>query len=144
MSSPDIRESSPPAPADAPTGDLVSRASEQLSTLVRDEIRLAQAELAQKGRRAGLGIGLFGGAGAIAWFGAGTFVAAAVLGLAVVVSPWLSAVIVGAVLLAIAGILALIGKREVTRATPITPQESLDSVRHDVDAVKKGLHRERP
>ena len=143
MSSPDIRESSLPAPADAPTGDLVSRASEQLSTLVRDEIRLAQAELAQKGRRAGLGIGLFGGAGAIVWFGAGTLVAAAVLGLAVVVSPWLSAVIVGAVLLAIAGILALIGKREVTRATPITPQESLDSVRHDVDAVKKGLHRER-
>ncbi len=143
MSSPDIRESSSPAPADVATGDLVSRASEQLSTLVRDEIRLAQAELAQKGRRAGLGIGLFGGAGAVAWFGVGTFVAAAVLGLAVVVSPWLSAVIVGAVLLAIAGILALIGKREVARATPIAPQESLDSVRHDVDAVKKGLHRER-
>ena len=81
MSSPDIRESSSPAPADVATGDLVSRASEQLSNLVRDEIRLAQAELAQKGRRAGLGIGLFGGAGAIAWFGVGTFVAAAVLGL---------------------------------------------------------------
>lgn len=143
MSSPDIRTSSSPAPADGATGDLVSRASEQLSTLVRDEIRLAQAELAQKGRRAGLGIGLFGGAGAVAWFGVGTFVAAAVLGLAVVVAPWLSAVIVGAVLLAIAGILALIGKREVARATPIAPQESLDSVRHDVDAVKKGLHRER-
>src|SRR5205823_13266459 len=108
------------APAtEASVGGLVSRASEHLSTLVRDEIQLVQSEMAQKGRRAGKGFGLFGGAGAVAWFGAGALVAAAILGLSVAIAPWLAAIIVGVVLLLIAGILAAIGKKEVARAAPM-------------------------
>ena len=132
------------APAsEASVGELVNRASEQLTTLVRDEMRLAQAELAEKGRRSGKSLGLFGGAGALAWFGVGALVAAAILGLAVVVAPWLAAVIVGAVLLLIASALAMIGKQEVSQATPVLPQESMQSVRRDVEAVKEGLHHDR-
>jgi MFS family permease len=128
---------------EASVGELVSRASEQLSTLVRDEIQLAQADMAQKGRRAGKGFGLFGGAGAVAWFGAGALVAAAILGLSVAIAPWLAAIIVGVVLLLIAGILAAIGKKEVATAAPMIPQESVRSVRRDVAAVKEGMHHER-
>jgi len=129
--------------SEASVGELVSRASEQLTTLVRDEMRLAQTELAQKGRRSGVGLGLFGGAGAVAWFGVGALVAAAILGLSVVVAPWLAAVIVGLVLLLIASALAMIGKREVSQATPVLPQESMQNVRRDVEAVKEGLHHDR-
>ena len=75
--------------SEASVGELVSRASEQLTTLVRDEMRLAQVEMAQKGRRSGIGLGLFGGAGAVAWFGIGSLVTAAILGLSLVVAPWL-------------------------------------------------------
>ena len=130
--------------SEASVGELVSRASEQLTTLVRDEMRLAQAELAQKGRRSGRGLGLFGGAGAVAWFGVGALVAAAILGLSLVVSPWLAAVIVGVVLLLIASVLATVGKREVSQATPMFPQESMESVRRDVEVVKEGIHHDRP
>jgi len=129
--------------SEASVGELVSRASEQLTTLVRDEMRLAQTELAQKGRRSGVGLGLFGGAGAVAWFGVGALVAAAILGLSLVVAPWLAAVIVGLVLLLIASVLAMIGKREVSQATPVLPQESMQNVRRDVEAVKEGLHHDR-
>jgi hypothetical protein len=129
--------------SEASVGELVSRASEQLTTLVRDEMRLAQTELAQKGRRSGVGLGLFGGAGAVAWFGVGALVAAAILGLSLVVAPWLAAVIVGLVLLLIASALAMIGKREVSQATPVLPQESMQNVRRDVEAVKEGLHHDR-
>jgi len=129
--------------SEASVGELVSRASEQLTTLVRDEMRLAQTELAQKGRRSGVGLGLFGGAGAVAWFGVGALVTAAILGLSLVVAPWLAAVIVGLVLLLIASALAMIGKREVSQATPVLPQESMQNVRRDVEAVKEGLHHDR-
>ena len=130
-------------PSEASVGELVSRASEQLTTLVRDEMRLAQTELAQKGRRSAVGFGLFGGAGAVGWFGVGALVAAAILGLSLVVAPWLAAVIVGVVLLLIASVLAMIGKREVSQATPVLPQESMQNVRRDVEAVKEGLHHDR-
>ena len=129
--------------SEASVGELVSRASEQLTTLVRGEMRLVQAEMTEKGRRSGKGLGLFGGAGAVAWFGVGALVAAAILGLSVVVAPWLAAVIVGAALLLIASVLAMVGKREVSQATPMLPQESMESVRRDVEAVKEGIHHDR-
>jgi hypothetical protein len=123
------------------TGQLVSRALEQMSTLVRDELRLAQAEVTQKAKRAGLGAGLLGGAGAIALYGLGVLIAAAVLGLATVVDAWLAAVIVGVVLLAIAGILALVGKKDVQSALPPLPSDAISGVKADVGAVREGLHR---
>jgi membrane protein len=125
----------------ASTGELVSELSQLISRLIRDELRLGQLELQQKGKKAGVGVGLFGGAGLLALFGVGALVAAAILGLATVVAPWLAAVIVGAVILLFAGILALTGKKEVSAATPPIPEEAVSGVKSDVETVKEGLHR---
>lgn len=132
--------SAPQSPTDASIGDLVSRVSEQTSRLIRDELRLAQAELTQKGKRAGLGAGLFGGAGIFAFYGFACLIAAAVLGLANAVSGWLAALIVAVVLFAVAGIAALIGKKEVKQAVPPVPTETVASVKQDINALKPGAH----
>lgn len=121
---------------DAGVGELVGQMSEQVSRLVRDELQLAQVELKAKGKKAGVGIGLFGGAGIIAAYGLGVLIAAAVLGLATVLDAWLSALIIGVVVLAIAGIAALIGKKQVTQATPPLPAEAIDGAKQDVEALK--------
>lgn len=124
-----------------PVGELVKHASEQISTLVRDEIRLAKLELAAKGKRAGRGAGMFGGAGLMALYGVGVLLAAAVLGLAQVVSPWLSALIIGGALLLIAALLALLGKRQVKRATPAMPAEAIEGLKTDVKMMKESARR---
>ncbi|HLM09276.1 MAG TPA: phage holin family protein [Thermoleophilaceae bacterium] len=121
---------------EASVGELVQQLSRQTSTLIRQEMRLAQAELAEKGRHAGKGAGMFGGAGVVALYGGGALVTAAVLGLATVLEPWLGALIVAAVLFALAGILALRGKTEVDRATPAKPEQALENVQRDVATVK--------
>lgn len=121
---------------DASTGELVSRVSEQMSRLIRDELRLAQAEVTQKGKKAGLGAGLFGGAGVIALYGVAALVAAAILGLAGPVPDWAAALIVGGVLLIVAGVAALLGKREVSQAAPPMPQEAVAGVKEDIQTVK--------
>lgn len=125
----------------ASAGELVARLSTQLTTLVRDEMRLAQAELAQKGKKAGLGAGLFGGAGAVALYGVGALVACAILGLASVMDAWLAALIVGVVLLVLAGILALVGKKEVAQAGSPVPQEAVAGLKKDVATVKESAKR---
>jgi len=122
--------------SDKSVGELVQELSQQTSTLIRQEMRLAQAELTEKGRHAGKGAGMFGGAGAVALYGVGALVAAAIIGLGTALEPWLAAVIVGVVLLAIAGILALTGKREVDRAGPPKPEQTIESVQRDVETVK--------
>jgi hypothetical protein len=119
-----------------PLGELVQDLSRQTSTLIRQEMRLAQAELAEKGRHAGKGAGMFGGAGAVALYGVGALVAAAILGLATVLEPWIAAAAVGAGLLLIAGVLALTGKKELDEASPPKPEQALDSVQQDVETVK--------
>jgi uncharacterized membrane protein YqjE len=126
------------AHTDQSLGELVSQMSEQTSRLIRDELRLAQLEMAEKGKRAGIGAGLFGGAGLFALYGIGAVVAAAILALAGPLSPWLAALIVAAALFAVAGIAALIGKREVTQATPPMPEEAISGVKQDVQALKPG------
>ena len=122
------------------TAELVKTASEQISRLVRDELRLAQAELTQKGKHAGLGAGLFGAGGLIALYGVAALLTAVVLLLAYVMPAWLAASVVGIVLLIIAAVLALVGKKQVQRATPVVPEDTVRSVKADVatvtDAVK--------
>ena len=109
----------------------------QTSTLIRQEMRLAQAELTEKGRHAGKGAGMFGGAGLVALYGVGALVAAAIIGIGTVLEPWIAAAIVGAVLLAVAGILALTGKKQVEQAGPPKPAgRAMASVQRDVDTVK--------
>jgi hypothetical protein len=123
------------------TGELVKQMSEQVATLVRDELKLAQIEMTSKGKQAGLGAGLLGGGGLIALYGAGCLIAGAVIGLSHVVQPWLAALIIGAALLAIAGAAALAGKGRLRRATPPVPTEAADSVKTDVEAIKERARR---
>jgi membrane protein len=122
-------------------GELVQRLSQQTATLVREEMRLAQVELQQKGKRAGMGAGMFGGAGLVALYGVGALVAAAIVLLGTAVEPWLAAVIVGVVLLAVAGVLALMGRKQVEQATPPKPERAMASVQRDVEHVKESARR---
>ena len=120
---------------------LVTDASEQVSRLVRDEMRLAAVELRRKGTRLGAGAGLMGIAGVLGFYGGAALVACAVLALALVLQPWLAALVVGVVVLLVAGVLALAGKKQVQAATPPVPEKAVGSVKKDVEAVKEGLHR---
>ena len=122
--------------SDASVAELVRQLSDQTTLLARQEVALAKAELAEKGKRAGLGAGMFGGAGLVGAYAVGAFVAAAIIGLATAVDGWLAAVIVGLVLAAVAGVLALVGKNRVQEATPPLPEEAISSAKQDVETVK--------
>ena len=117
--------------------ELVQRASAQTASLVRKEIRLAQLELQEKGKRAGLGAGLFGTSGVVALYGVGALIAAAILGLATAVEGWLAALIVAVVLFAVAAVFALTGRQQVQRATPPAPEGAIESVQTDIEEVKE-------
>jgi uncharacterized membrane protein YqjE len=134
-----VDEKEASASADAAIGELVARLSDDTVRLVRDEIRLARAEMTQKARAAGVGAGLLGGAGVFAVYGFGVLVAAAVIGLSIVVVPWAAALIVAAVLFVLACTAALMGKQEFGRAGPPLPTEAVQSTREDVDELKRGL-----
>ena len=130
-----------PDPAQASTGELIGQLSEQLTTLVRSEVRLAQAEVTQKAKKLGVGIGLFGGAGVVALLGVGALVTAAILAPALVLPGWAAGLIVAAVLFLVAGVLALLGKKDVQQAAPPMPTDTLASVQADIDTVKQGISR---
>ncbi len=122
--------------SDASVGDLVQRLSQQTAALVRHEMRLAQAELKDKGKRAGIGAGLFGGAGVIALAALGAFVAGAILLLGEAVEMWISAFIVTGVLGLMAAVMALTGKKQVAEAIPPKPEAAIESVQADVAEIK--------
>lgn len=121
---------------DVPVGVLIQRLSEQTSRLIRDELQLAQVELKETVKHAGLGAGMFGAAGLVAVYGGGALVATAVIALALVLSWWLSALIVAVVLFAVAGAMALIGKKQVEQVSP-TPERAIENVKRDVDTIKE-------
>lgn len=122
---------------DQSLGELVQQLSNQTASLVRKEIRLAQLELQEKGKRAGLGAGMFGGSGLVALYGLGALIAAAILALATALTSWLAALIVAVVLFAVAGVLALTGKKQVEQATPPKPEAAIESVQTDVEVMKE-------
>ena len=124
-----------------PVGELVQRASQQLTELVRGELRLAQAEVKEKGRHYGKGGGLFGGAGVVGFLMLQTLVAAAVAALAVPLPVWAAALIVTAVLGVIAAVMALAGKKQVVRAAPPAPEQAIENVKADVAEIKRSAHR---
>ena len=136
-----VDEKEATAPGDAAIGELVARLSDDTVRLVRDEVRLARAEMTQKAKAAGLGAGLFGGAGVFAVYGFGVLVAAAVIGLSIVVAPWAAALIVAGGLFVLAATAALVGKKEFGRAGPPLPTEAVQSTKEDVDELKGGLHK---
>jgi Putative Actinobacterial Holin-X, holin superfamily III len=123
------------------TGELIKLLSEQVSTLVRDELKLAQLEMTRKGKQAGIGAGMLGGGGLLALYGIGCLIACAIIGISRVLAPWLSALVVGVALLTVAGIAALVGKSRLQQATPPVPQEAVQSVKADVDEIKERTHR---
>jgi hypothetical protein len=127
--------------ADLSTAELVRRASEEISQLVRGELKVAQAELARKGKQAGLGAGLFGGSGIFALYAVGALMIAAIFGLDEIMSRWLAALVVGGALLLIAAVLALIGRSQVTRAVPPLPEQAVRGVRADLETIRGGMHR---
>lgn len=120
---------------DRSIGQLVSDLSEQTARLVRTEARLAAREMAVKARRAGLGAGAFGIAGVLGLYGAGLLLLCVVFALATVMSAWLAALIVAGGVLLIAGILALFGKRQLRKALPPVPTDTIARTREDIEVV---------
>ncbi|MFJ1811294.1 MULTISPECIES: phage holin family protein [unclassified Streptomyces] len=124
-----------------PVGDLVQRASQQLSQLVRDEMRLAQAEMTQKGKRFGKGGGLFGGAGLVGVLTLQALVATVIAALSLGMDVWVVALIVTAVLAAVTAMMAALGKQQINKASPPTPEHTVDSVKADVAEIKEKAQR---
>ena len=125
--------------AEQSTAELVQTASEQISRLVKDEIALAKAELAEKGKHAGIGIGLFGAGGVFVFYGVGATIATLIIVFDLFLPLWLAALIWTLVLFLAAGILALFGKNQVTKAVPPEPEAAIESVKLDVDEVKQAV-----
>ncbi|WP_373304288.1 phage holin family protein [Streptomyces griseomycini] len=121
--------------------ELVQRASQQLTELVRGELRLAQAEMKQKGKRYGKGGGLFGGAGVVGFLMAQALVASVIAALAVALPVWAAGLIVTAVLGVIAAVMVMSGKKQVDRASPLTPEQTVENVKADVAEIKESAHR---
>lgn len=124
-----------------PTGELVQLLASQVSELVRGELEQARTELAAKGKRAGAGAGLAGAGGVVALYGLGALIAAGIAALALVWPVWLAALVVGVVVLIVAGVLALAGRSQLRRAVPPAPEHAVQSVRDDVTAVREAVRR---
>ncbi|MFG2729883.1 phage holin family protein [Streptomyces canus] len=131
----------PGSSAQEPVSELVQRASQQLSQLVRDEMRLAQAEMTEKGKRFGKGGGLFGGAGLVAVLTLQALVATVIAALSLVMDVWVAALIVTGVLAAVTALMAALGKQKVSKASPPTPERTVDSVKADVAEIKERAQR---
>ena len=130
-----------PSLGERPTAELVRQLSEQVSVLVRDELKLAQLEMTRKGKQAGSGAGMLGGGGLIALYGVGCLIACVILALNSGLAAWLSALIVGVALLAAAGAAALLGKGRLQKAAPPVPAQTVDSVKTDVEEIKQRARR---
>jgi uncharacterized membrane protein YqjE len=120
-----------------PVGELVKDATQQAQTLIRQEIELAKVELTEKGKKAGIGAGMFGGAGLFGVFAFAALTAAFIGAVDLAVPFWAAALIVAAVYAAIGGVLALAGKNKVQEATPPVPEQAVDNVKEDVAWTKQ-------
>lgn len=121
---------------DRPTGELLRDLSDHTTTLVKQEMELAKAELQEKGKQAGLGAGMFGGAGL---FGLGAFAAVTaclIAALDQVMEIWLAALVVAVAYAVIAAVLAMTGKQKVKQAVPPVPEQAKDSVKEDMEWAK--------
>ena len=121
---------------DQPLPELMKTLADQTTSLVRQEIDLAKAEFSEKGKKAGQGAGMFGGAGVIGFLALAALTAAAILGLATALPDWLAALIVGLVYAGVAGVLALQGRNKVQEAGPPVPEQTVETVKEDVEWAK--------
>jgi uncharacterized membrane protein YqjE len=118
------------------TGELLKELSDHTTTLVRKEIELAKAELGEKGKKAGQGAGMFGGAGLFGVFAFAALTTAIIAALDSAMELWLAALIVAVVYGAIAAVLALQGRNKVQEAGPPVPEQATESVKEDVQWAK--------
>ena len=125
-----------PDQRERPIGELFKQLSEETSMLIRQELALARAELTEKGKEAGKGAGLFGGAGVAGLMALGAFTAFVILLLDKGMATWLAALIVAVVYGAVAGVLAMRGRERVQQATPPTPEQTVETVKEDVEWAK--------
>ena len=123
------------------TGELVKMVTEQVTVLVRDELKLAQLEMGTKAKQAGKGMGMLGGGGLVALYGVACLIACVIIAISHSLQAWLSALIVGAALLLIAAVLAVLGRSHVRKATPPMPTQAVDSVKTDVAEIRERVHR---
>jgi predicted lipid-binding transport protein (Tim44 family) len=119
-----------------PVAELLRDLSEQTTTLVRQELELAKAELAHKGKQAGVGGGLVGGAGVVGLLALGALTACIIAALSTAMATWLAALIVAVVYAAVAGALALVGKTRLNQATPAAPEQTIETMKEDVQWAK--------
>ena len=127
--------------AEPTVAQLIQQVTEESSRLVRTELKLAQAEMTEKAKTAGVGLGAFGAAGILALYGVGCLILTGVYALSLVLPAWAAALIVGAVVLAIAGVAALVGKKKVSEATPPVPEHAVENVKADVAEIKESAGR---
>jgi MFS family permease len=131
-----VHDTPPDELRERPIGDLVKQLAGQTSTLVRQEIDLAKAELTEKGRVAGKGAGFLGGAALVGLMAAGALTATLILVLDTAMDSWLAALIVTVVMAAVAGFLALRGRDRIRAATPVVPEQTVETVKEDVEWAK--------
>jgi hypothetical protein len=121
---------------DRPVGELLKQLANETTTLVRQEIDLAKAEFSEKGRKAGAGFGMWGAAGVAGLLALGALTAFFILGLDGFMPNWLGALIVALVYAAFAGVLYLTGKQKVEEATPVKPEQTIETLKEDVEWAK--------
>ena len=130
-----------PSEEERSVGELVKLLSEQVSVLVRDELKLAQLEMSRKGKQAGLGVGMLSAGGLVALYGTGCLLAGAIIAIGGVVAAWAAALIVGAALLAVAAVVALLGKGRLQKASPPMPEDAVGSIKTDVEEIRERARR---
>jgi putative superfamily III holin-X len=130
-------------PRDRPLGELFKQLSEETTRLVHQELELAKAELTQKGRQAGMGAGMFGGAGALGLAALGALTACFILALNAVMPAWLAALLVAVVYGIIAFVLVKQGQARIRRATPPVPEQTIETVKEDVEWAKTQMRSDR-
>ncbi len=128
-----------PALREKSMGELFNELSTELSELMRQELQLARAEMTEKGKQVGIGVGMFGGAGIVALLAAGTLSACLIAALAKALDIWLAALIVTAIYVAVAGALALIARKRVSKSTPPVPEQTVETMKEDVQWAKTQL-----
>jgi uncharacterized membrane protein YqjE len=122
---------------DQPVSDIVKQVSEEAKTLVGQEIKLAKAEMTEKAKEIGIGAGMFGGAGYTLHLAALGLMLTMIFALSTAMPAWLAALVVTVVFVAIAGVLALTGKKRIQKAGPPVPEETIESVKQTIETVKE-------
>jgi len=122
---------------DAPIADVVKQVKEDATTLVGQEMKLAKVELTEKAKEVGIGAGMAGGAGYVAYLASIAFMLTLIFALAEVMPEWTAALIVTVLLAAVAGVLAMKAKQRIQEAGPPIPEQTVESVKQTIETVKE-------